>query len=294
VGACETCKGFGRTMEIDPDLVVPDPRKSLAEGAIKPFQTPFYAECQKDLLRFLRREGLPADAPWKELPDQTRRLVWEGEPGGREDCKRRWYGIAGFFDWLESRTYRMRVRVFLSRYRLLALPGLFSLVDQVLHRNLRRHLGLGVVVVEHHMELAKSADWVIDLGPEAGDDGGRVVGEGPAEAVAALDTPTGRALREALAGPPARLRAPAASRPPASRARTCSSSRGRSCRGATPTAPHLHRERPLPRCGDRRRAHPGAPGRRGLSEGPDEGHLPSPPGRGFELTHNDMSCRCCA
>ena len=58
--------------------------------------------------------------------------------------------------------------------------------------------GHSVVVVEHDMELATSADWIVDLGPEAGDEGGRLVGEGTPETVAALDTPTGRALAEAL------------------------------------------------------------------------------------------------
>jgi excinuclease ABC subunit A len=117
VGACDTCRGFGRTMEIDPDLVVPDGRLTLAGGCVKPFQTSFYADCQKDLLRFLRRRGLPADVPWRELAEESRRLVWDGEPGGRENWQRLWYGIRGFFDWLESRSYKMHVRVLLSRYR---------------------------------------------------------------------------------------------------------------------------------------------------------------------------------
>jgi excinuclease ABC subunit A len=117
VGACATCKGFGRTMEIDPHLVVPDPRLSVADGCIRPFQTNFYRECHDDLLRFLRRRGLPADRAWAALDEETRRLIWEGEPGGRTQWKRKWYGIRGFFDWLEGRTYRMHVRVFLSRYR---------------------------------------------------------------------------------------------------------------------------------------------------------------------------------
>jgi excinuclease ABC subunit A len=117
VGACETCKGFGRTMAIDPDLVIPDARKTIAQGCVRPFQTNFYSECQDDLERFCRRSGLPADVPWANLPAETKRLVWEGEPGGRQSWQRKWYGIEGFFQWLESRTYRMHVRVFLSRYR---------------------------------------------------------------------------------------------------------------------------------------------------------------------------------
>src|SRR5256712_7192229 len=117
VGACEACKGFGRTMEIDPDLVVPDPRLSIAQGCVKPFQTPFYGDCQQDLLRFLNRQRLRADVPWGELPAETRHLIWEGEPGGREHWRTRWYGIHGFFEWLGSKSHPMDVRVLLSRYR---------------------------------------------------------------------------------------------------------------------------------------------------------------------------------
>jgi excinuclease ABC subunit A len=104
-------------MAIDPDLVVPDPRKTVAQGCVKPFQTTFYSDCQDDLERFFRRAGLPDDVPWKKLPEKVRKLVWDGEPGGRENWQRKWYGIRGFFEWLESRTYRMHVRVYLSRFR---------------------------------------------------------------------------------------------------------------------------------------------------------------------------------
>ena len=117
VGACPTCKGFGRTMAIDPELVIPDPRRTLGGGAVKPFQTSFYSDCQDDLERFLKREGLPADVPWADLPKRVQRLVWDGEPGGRSNWQRKWYGIGGFFAWLESKTYKMHVRVLLSRYR---------------------------------------------------------------------------------------------------------------------------------------------------------------------------------
>ena len=117
VGACPACKGFGRTMDIDPDLVVPDPRLSVGAGCIKPFQTPSYRECQDDLVRFLKRQGVPRDMPWQDLPQAVRRLVWTGEPDGRQNWKKLWYGIDGFFEWLQGRTYRMHVRVFLSRFR---------------------------------------------------------------------------------------------------------------------------------------------------------------------------------
>jgi excinuclease ABC subunit A len=113
IGACETCRGFGRIVDIDPDLVVPDPRLSIPEGAIKPFQTPLNSLCQEDLLGFLKRRRIAANVPWQELDPEIRRLIWEGEPGGGN----RWYGIRGLFDWLEARIYRVHVRVFLSHYR---------------------------------------------------------------------------------------------------------------------------------------------------------------------------------
>jgi excinuclease ABC subunit A len=84
-------------------------------------------------------------------------------------------------------------------------PADVAVLVGALHRLVEA--GHSVVVVEHDLEVAKSADWVIDLGPEAGDAGGRVVGEGPPEAIARLETPTGRALAQAMS--PAR-RAPAA------------------------------------------------------------------------------------
>jgi excinuclease ABC subunit A len=117
IGACDTCRGFGRIIDIDPDLVVPDPRLSIAEGCVKPFQTPFYEEAQQNLTDFLRRAGIPADVPWSDLDERARRLIWEGEPGNGKYRWRRWSGIRGFFDWLGTRTYRMHVRVFLSHYR---------------------------------------------------------------------------------------------------------------------------------------------------------------------------------
>jgi excinuclease ABC subunit A len=109
LGACETCKGFGRTIGIDLELVIPDPRKSLAEGAIKPWTTAAYAEGQSDLAAFCRRRRIPFDRPWNELLPEQQRLVVEGDGD--------FYGIQGFFEWLESRTYKMHIRVLLSKYR---------------------------------------------------------------------------------------------------------------------------------------------------------------------------------
>jgi len=114
LGACETCRGFGRVIGIDYRLVVPDETKTLAAGAVKPWQTESYRECQADLLRFARKRGIPCDLPWTELSAEHQRWVLEGE-GAWEDGL--WYGAKRFFDWLETKAYRMHIRVLLSRYR---------------------------------------------------------------------------------------------------------------------------------------------------------------------------------
>jgi excinuclease ABC subunit A len=114
VGACDTCRGFGRTIGVDYGLVVPDESKTLREGAVKPFQTASYKECQDDLMRFAKKRGVPTDVPWRELAETHRRWVIEGE-GSWADKK--WYGCQRFFRWLEGRAYKMHIRVLLSKYR---------------------------------------------------------------------------------------------------------------------------------------------------------------------------------
>ena len=114
VGACDTCRGFGRTMGIDYGLVIPDESKTLAGGAVKPWQTASNRECQTDLMRFARKRGVPTDMPWRDLSDAHKQWVLEGE-GSWEDGL--WYGVRRFFDWLETKSYKMHIRVLLSKYR---------------------------------------------------------------------------------------------------------------------------------------------------------------------------------
>ncbi len=114
LGACEQCRGFGRTIGIDYRLVIPDEDKTLAGGAIKPWQTKSNKECQVDLERFAKQRGIPVDVPWRELTAAQRAWVIDGEGSWRQ---RKWYGVARFFAWLESKAYKMHVRVLLSKYR---------------------------------------------------------------------------------------------------------------------------------------------------------------------------------
>ncbi len=109
-GACPTCHGFGNVIELDLDLVVPDPTKSIVQNAIEPWTKPHYRPNLADLKKAARKAGLRLDVPWQDLTDEERRFVIEGDG---EDYE----GIRGFFDWLERKKYKVHVRVFLSRYR---------------------------------------------------------------------------------------------------------------------------------------------------------------------------------
>ncbi|HEX6005232.1 MAG TPA: excinuclease ABC subunit UvrA [Burkholderiales bacterium] len=120
LGACETCRGFGRVIGIDYDLIVPDGAKSLGEGAVRPWQTPSYRECQDDLVQYAKKRGIPLDTPWRALSEAERRWVLEGEPewmSWRKSWPGTWYGVARFFKWLETKAYKMHIRVLLSKYR---------------------------------------------------------------------------------------------------------------------------------------------------------------------------------
>jgi excinuclease ABC subunit A len=122
IGACPACRGFGRTIAINYAAAVPDWSKTLADGAVKPWQTPANAECQDDLIKFARRRGAPTDVPFDNLPQKWRDWVIEGDEGYGQDPAHKWpkawYGVKGYFRWLESRAYKMHVRVQLSRYRI--------------------------------------------------------------------------------------------------------------------------------------------------------------------------------
>ncbi len=121
VGACPACRGFGRIISIDYNLALPDRSRTLAQGVVKPWQSGMSAECQDDLLRMCRKFGVPTDVPFNQLPQKWQDLVIDGEPDYGKDAAhewpRAWYGVKGYFRWLESKAYKMHVRVLLSRYR---------------------------------------------------------------------------------------------------------------------------------------------------------------------------------
>jgi excinuclease ABC subunit A len=122
LGACPQCRGFGRTIGIDLDRALPNKRLSIAQGVVKPFQSGQSADCQRDLLRAAAREEIDVRKPFEDLPEADQRFVIHGEKGSHGTPEEQWenggwYGVKGYFDWLETKTYKMHVRVLLSRYR---------------------------------------------------------------------------------------------------------------------------------------------------------------------------------
>jgi excinuclease ABC subunit A len=120
LGACPKCRGFGRVIDIDYRLAIPDHSLSIEDGAIKPWEGEIYGESKKDLLGFIRKRDIPTDVPFARLSAEQKAFVIDGSPGYNGDDKtwpKYWYGLKGFFRYLEKATYKMHVRVFLSRFR---------------------------------------------------------------------------------------------------------------------------------------------------------------------------------
>jgi excinuclease ABC subunit A len=108
-GACPECHGFGDLAAIDEDKIIPDRTKSLKEGAVEPWTKPVSRGMMRELLAEARKRGIPIDVPFKDLKKEWQRFVIDGDAG--------FYGVKGFFDWLQTKKYKVQVRVLLSRYR---------------------------------------------------------------------------------------------------------------------------------------------------------------------------------
>ena len=109
LGACEKCKGFGRTIDLDLELVVPDPSLSLKDGAVKPWRIKAAQWERRELFAFCKQRRIPTGVPWRDLSAEQQGLILDGDG--------EYYGVRGWFQWLETKTYKMHVRVFLARYR---------------------------------------------------------------------------------------------------------------------------------------------------------------------------------
>ncbi len=110
-GACPHCEGFGNTLELDPELIVPDAEKTLRDGAIAPWNAPSYRHELEELLALAGDYDIPVDLPYRELDERSRRLVQTGVP------ERKFGGLDGFFHWLERRKYKVQQRAYLNRFK---------------------------------------------------------------------------------------------------------------------------------------------------------------------------------
>ena len=108
-GACPTCQGFGNTIGLDLDLVIPNPGLSLKDGAIEPWTKPQHEWAMTELKQFCRSEKISMTVPFLQLSREDQHAIIEG----RGD----WAGVRGFFEWMETKKYKLHVRVFLSKYR---------------------------------------------------------------------------------------------------------------------------------------------------------------------------------
>ncbi|HEY6765427.1 MAG TPA: excinuclease ABC subunit UvrA [Candidatus Sulfotelmatobacter sp.] len=337
-GACPKCQGFGNTIDFDMGLVIPDPGKSLAEGAIEPWTKPKYRPLFTELRRFAKQEEIPLDVPWADLSAQQQRSVMNGDS--------KFPGVCGFFNHLEHKKYKLHVRVFLSRYRgysqcsdcegsrlrlearqvkingknicevcsmtvqdaaaffnkielspeeteiaekLLQeiqerlrflndvgleyltldrlsstlsggeaqriqlatslgsrLVGTLYVLDEPsiglhprdTHRLIRilhdlRDLGNTILVVEHDPDIMRAADRILDMGPGAGENGGKLVAEGTFEEIRSNSTSlTGRYLSEDL-----KIQSPAVRRQPGARQIVVRGARAHNLRGVDVTVP---------------------------------------------------------
>jgi len=108
-GACPTCQGFGNTIGLDLDLVIPNPGLTLSDGAIEPWTKPQYDWAKTELRSFCKSERIPMNVPFNQLTRPQQRAIVNG--------KGEWSGVRGFFDWLDTKKYKLHVRVFMSKYR---------------------------------------------------------------------------------------------------------------------------------------------------------------------------------
>jgi excinuclease ABC subunit A len=109
-GACQTCNGFGATLEYDLALVVPYPERTLQDGAIHPWTMPRYDNKRRALADFARREGIPMDRPWAALSTAQHAKLLHGKAKG-------FLGVIKHLDSLEPKKYKQYIRVFLRQYQ---------------------------------------------------------------------------------------------------------------------------------------------------------------------------------
>ena len=195
LGACPRCEGYGKVIGIDEDLVIPDKSKTIYEDAIACWRGETMRKWKQLLVENAPKFGFPIHTPFHELTQEQKRLLWRGNEY--------FHGLDEFFEYIDSERRKIQFRVMKARYgesqRINLstslgsnLTGSLYILDEPsiglhprdTHRLIKvlgqlRDLGNTVIVVEHEEEVIRAADWIVDIGPEAGYNGGRVVFNGP-------------------------------------------------------------------------------------------------------------------
>jgi len=162
-GSCPRCTGFGATLEYDEDLIVPNPMKTLDEGAVDPWTKPRYHREHARLLRFAEGQGMSVHAPWRELSAAFRDIVIQGTPGGKgrlTDDK--FQGVLPFLRSREKKRYKQYIRVFLRRYQ---SPSPCSACGGTRLREEALHIRVADASIAKlcHLPLEELAGWVAAL-----------------------------------------------------------------------------------------------------------------------------------
>jgi excinuclease ABC subunit A len=109
LGACTNCQGYGRIIGIDMEKVIPNRTLRLDELPVAPWNSQGYEDCYEDLEKAAKKYRLRLDVPIEKLTAEEWDLLYNG--------RGKWYGIKGFFEWLETKKYKIHVRVKLAKYR---------------------------------------------------------------------------------------------------------------------------------------------------------------------------------
>ncbi|HEX6940546.1 MAG TPA: excinuclease ABC subunit UvrA [Longimicrobiales bacterium] len=197
-GSCPTCTGFGAVLEYDPALIVPNPARSLRDGAVDPWERPRYHRERARLLAFARERGVSPDAPWQELPEEFRHAVLHGARGFR--------GVLPFLRSRESKRYKQYIRVFLRQYQSAKpCPACGGARLRPEARNVKvRGRDIGEVA---ELPIAELRDWVAALmgaaaaAPPAGAGGGAAAGPGGGAPRASAAEPGLSPQERAIAAP---------------------------------------------------------------------------------------------
>ncbi len=112
MGACPKCNGFGYTLDLDESLIVPDPSKTLKNGAIDPLSKPSTADWQQEMFRFAQKNGIPVGTRYRDLTQEQKQMLWDGRHGDPSFC-----GIRKCFEYLRKKRYKLHIRVFIRRYQ---------------------------------------------------------------------------------------------------------------------------------------------------------------------------------